>query len=85
MTMPEASVDKHDRSVLGQHNVRPAGKVLSVEDKAKTVAVQPSPNNQFGPSIDASDAAHHLATLGARENISHGKSPPHQQDRPLVR
>lgn len=40
MAVPEAAMDKQNRGILWQDQIRPAGKVASVEPKAEAAPVK---------------------------------------------
>ena len=63
MPMPVTAVNKNDRVVSGQHDIRFAGEVFSVE--SVTVAIRPEPfaHHHLGAGVLPLDSGHVEAAL----------------------
>ncbi len=59
MLVPKAAVDKHDRLVFSQNQVRGAGQFLVVQPEAKPQAMQGRTYPLFWLRIETSDSSHH--------------------------
>ena len=74
MLMPEASVNKHHRSIFLQHQVRRPGQIASMKPKPVTEPVHDSPDCDFWTRIRSLHARHHGAPFSRRAPIGHAAS-----------
>lgn len=71
MSMPEASMDKHNCSVLWKYEVGGAGQFLYMKSVSEPSGEKKGAKRPFRPSVLSSDARHHAAALrGCRD--AHG-------------
>ena len=66
MTMPKTSVDKHNRFMPGQDDIRFAGERLHVQPKPKPEPMQYFSDSFFRLSVFAANSAHQPATMLTR-------------------
>jgi hypothetical protein len=71
MTMPEATVDKDNRLISGQHDIRFARQVRRMQTKSVTHCVQQAAHTQLRSGITGLNPAHQFASLARIENVSH--------------
>lgn len=69
MPVPEAAVNKDDRSVFRKNNVRFAGERFDVFPEAVSRAVQHGAENDFRPGVPVTDSRHVPASLFFGEMI----------------
>ena len=69
--MPKTTVNKDDRSVFRQHNVRPAGKGFSMQPEAITHPMQKTADRQLRSGVLPMNSRHDGATLGRSKNVGH--------------
>lgn len=69
--MPETTVNKYDRFVFGQHNIRLAGQAFVVKPVSETPGKQKPAHKHFGPGILALYPAHVIASGGLIVNVCH--------------
>jgi len=60
--MPEATVNKNDRSPFRQDNVRLSWKFLGMQSKPKAEAVEYFSDRKFRPGVRVLDPTHHPRT-----------------------
>lgn len=75
MPMPETTVNKHDRVIAGQYNVRTARQILYMEAKPITRAMQRRSDEFFRPSVFPPDTGHVPAATLFRESVGQWLSP----------
>lgn len=61
MTMPETAIDKNDRFVLGQHDIRLTGEIADMQAKSEAMRMKVPANKQFRLCILTTDTAHIVA------------------------
>jgi hypothetical protein len=70
MTVPEASVHKHDRAKSWKDEVGPAWQG-GVKPVTQSASVQEPANGHFGLRILAADGRHHSAACSLVDNVDH--------------
>ena len=58
MAMPETAMHEHHRAVFWQHDVRPAGEILSVQAEPKAHGMQNPADRQFRSGVFPADRRH---------------------------
>jgi hypothetical protein len=71
MPMPEAAMNENHGLVLGQHHVRPARQLSSVQAKAVAQPVHQRSNNDFRLGVLAPDTTHVPASALFAQPVSH--------------
>ena len=69
--MPEAPMNHDYGAVAGEHDVRRAGKILSMKAEAEAEAVCDAPYDHLGPGVPPADTGHDLASLRTIEDVRH--------------
>lgn len=67
MPVPETSVDKHDRAVSGENEVRPARESPQVQPVPEAAGMEITPHQHLRASVLATDRRHH-SRAGCRIN-----------------
>ena len=75
VAMPETAMDEDYGPIPGKHKVGLARQALVVEQIAKALCMEASPDNHFRFGIFAADARHHPASDFGRNDISHKRQP----------
>lgn len=75
VTMPVAAVNKDYCIVLGQHDVRFPGELLSVQPEPITEPMHSPSNDQFGLCVLSADPGHVETALLRCENVRHQLMP----------
>ena len=70
--VPEAAMHEHHRAMPGQHDIRLAGEVRSLEPEAVASAVQQAADLTLRAGILAPDLRHVPAALGLGKGVRHG-------------
>lgn len=77
VTMPEAAVDEHHRSVFWEHKVWGAGQLSDMKSIAKSLSEKKGAKGPFRPGVLSANARHHAAALGGgRDAHGRGDFPP---------
>ena len=71
MSVPEAAMDEHHRSVLREHKIRRAGQLSYMKSIAKSPDEKKRSKGSLRPSILSANARHHAAALRSGRN-AHG-------------
>ena len=71
MPMPEASVDKNNRTVLRQDNVWITGKVTAMKPESKTQLMKQRPYFDLWVGVFALDRPHQAAAVLWRQSVAH--------------
>jgi hypothetical protein len=62
MSVPEATLNEDNSTVLGHNQIRFPRQIFVVEPKAETEPMKPFSNPQLGLSISGADLGHDLAS-----------------------
>jgi hypothetical protein len=81
MTMPKASVNKHNGPTAWKDQIRRAWEVSSMQPKSKPQSVRGFADRNFGRGVLAADPRHQPRAPLARETIDH-VTPPRRLRRP---
>ena len=69
--MPVAAVDKDDRVMPREDDVRSPGKLGDMKPEPESPRMKGAPQHEFRPSVSASDSRHHPRPSGGIYNVSH--------------
>lgn len=71
MAMPEATVNKDDRPIFGEYDVRLARELVVVKLVPVAQCVEAASNDEFGLCILATNTRHHAAAGNTVDDIRH--------------
>lgn len=69
MAVPETTLHKNDFAMLGQNDVRSAGKILAVKPEPVAEPVQDGAHGQFRLCVFTAYSAHEGRTLSCRDRV----------------
>jgi hypothetical protein len=77
MAMPKTSMNENDGLPFGQHDVRLAGQILSMEPESITHPVKNAPDPDFWQGVLRDDTAHDLGPLLPAVDVGHRSTSAH--------
>ena len=69
--MPEASMNKNDQTVFGEHQIRAPGEILAVYAEPQPHPVSNAADGQFRSSVATAYARHHRASSFGVHDVGH--------------